>query len=497
MKNGTFVRTGATQLAAAVALALLASGCSLAPTYQRPVAAVAPAYPAGPAYNHSGRHGATPAALTGWREFLLDSRLQQLVELALQNNQDLRTAALNGEKVRAQYDLAHSALLPTVGLEAGYNKANQNTLAGGHTNPTRDADVGLQVAWAPDFFGRLRSLSEVAAQQYLASAHARQAAQLLLVSQVADQYLAMLADDEQLIVTRQTLATAQTSFKLIKLQFDTGTASELDMRLSETTLELAKANEAAQVRSRAQAENGLVLLLGQPMPFKLPPAVRLGDQPILTDIPAGLPSDLLVRRPDILEAEDVLRGENANIGAARAAFFPNITLTGLFGAGAPALGDLFGAGTKVWSLGPQLVAPLFDGGANRANLDVAKIQKDIGVAAYQKTVQTAFREVADGLAARGTYDTQLAALQKYTDAEQRRLDLATLRYNNGIDDYLQVLTAQTDLYNAQLQLIAARQNRLSNLVDLYRALGGGWLEHTGTAPRPADSVASSATQTAS
>jgi outer membrane protein, multidrug efflux system len=228
------------------------------------------------------------------------------------------------------------------------------------------------------------------------------------------------------------------------------------------------------------------VLVGQPLPPDLPPPVRLGEQPILADIPAGLPSDLLARRPDILEAEEILRSENANIGAARAAFFPQITLTGTFGTASSTLGGLFAPGSAAWSFVPSLVAPIFNAGTNRAQLDVAKLQKDIGIAQYEKAIQTAFREVADGLAARGTYDDQLASLQRYTDAQQRRLELANMRYKNGVDSYLNVLTAQTDFYNAQLALVSARLNRLTNLVDLYRSLGGGWIQHTGDEPRPAD-----------
>jgi len=390
------------------------------------------------------------------------------------------------EKVQAQYRIARANLMPQVNLGAGYTTEASRALSGSNAAIPKDAQLNLGVSWAPDFFGRLRSLSDVAQEQYLSSAYARQAAHILLVSQVADQYLTLLADDQQLLVTQQTLTTAQGAYKLIKLQFDTGTASELDVAQAQTTVELALSNQAAQVRARAQAENALTLLVGQPLPAGLPPTPGLSDAAIVADIPAGLPSDLLTRRPDILEAEATLRSENANIGAARAAFFPDITLTGLLGSAAPTLGGLFGAGTKVWEFAPSLLVPIFDGGANRANLDVAKLQKDIGVAQYEKAIEVAFREVADGLAARGTYDDQVASLTRYTAAEQRRLDLANLRYSNGVDDYLSVLTAQTDLYNAQLSLVTARLNRLNNLVDLYRALGGGWIEHNGDQPRPAD-----------
>jgi multidrug efflux system outer membrane protein len=248
------------------------------------------------------------------------------------------------------------------------------------------------------------------------------------------------------------------------------------------------ANHAAQVRLRAQAENALILLVGQPLPPDLPPPAGLGAQAILADVPPGLPSDLLVRRPDILQAEAVLRSENANIGAARAAFFPRITLTGTIGTASPTLAGLFAGGSGAWGFMPSLLAPIFNAGANQANLDMAMVQKDIGVAQYKKAIQSAFREVSDGLAARGTYDRQISALQRNADIQQRRLDLANRLYTNGVDSYLNVLTAQTDLYNAQLALVSARLNRLTSLVDLYRALGGGWLEHTGDPPRPIDAA---------
>lgn len=477
---------------ASALLMSLAAGCSLQPVYQRPAAPVSAAFPAGEAYKTASvgtGSAALPAADIGWRDFLADPRLQRLVELALQNNRDLRVAALNVEKVQAQYRIQHAALFPQVSAGASASATGKSTSSSATgANTSRNYSVGLSASWEIDFFGRLRSLSDAAAEQYLASAYARQAAEILLVSEIADQYLATLADDEQLAVTQSTLETAQAAYKIVKLQFDTGTASELDLRLSQTTVEQAQANYAAQVRLRAQAENALVLLVGQPLPPDLPPPVRLGAQPILTDIPAGLPSDLLQRRPDILQAEAVLRSENADIGAARAAFFPSISLTGTLGTASAALGGLFAAGSSAWSFVPSLVMPIFTAGANQANLDVATVQKDIGIAQYEKAVQTAFREVSDGLAARGTYDNQLAAQQRYTDTQQRRLELANMLYSSGTDSYLSVLTAQTDLYNAQLALVTTRLNRLTSLVDLYRSLGGGWIQHTGDAPREAASA---------
>jgi multidrug efflux system outer membrane protein len=486
--------------AVGAAIAVLVTGCALQPVYQRPAAPVT-AYPVGEAYKTLGGgpgRATLPAGDIGWRNFLVDARLQRLVELALQNNRDLRVAVLNMQKVQAQYRIQRAALFPQV--NAGASASSKSTPAdvspsGNSTSNStlsRSYSADLSASWEIDFFGRLRSLSDAALEQYLASAYGRQAAEILLVAQVADQYLTVLAYDEALAVTQKTLETAQASYKIVKLQFDTGTASELDLRLSQTTVEQALANHAAQVRLRAQAENALVLLVGQPLPQDLPPAVRLDAQPILADIPAGLPSDLLARRPDILQAEAMLRSENANIGAARAAFFPRIALTGSLGTASSTLAGLFAAGSGAWSFVPSLIAPIFNAGANQANLDVAVLQKDIGIAQYEKSIQTAFREVSDGLAARGTYDDQLAALLRYTDAQQRRLELANMLYANGIDSYLNVLTAQTDLYNAQQALVTGRLNRLTSLVDLYRALGGGWLEHTGDRPRPPDTTGNSA-----
>jgi multidrug efflux system outer membrane protein len=470
-----------------IATAALAACSTMAPTYERPAAPVAGEFPSGPAYKPAP-DGGSPAGDIGWRDFLADPRLQRLVEIALKNNRDLRVAMLNVAEVQAQYRVQRAALFPQVSGSVGASQSRSpaSQAQSGKSAVSPQYSVGLSASWEIDFFGRLGSLKDAAFQQYLASAHARQAAEILLVSQIADQYLTILASDEQLGVTRGTLQAAQASYKIVQLKFDAGTASELDLRLSQTIFEQAQANYAAQVRLRAQAENALVLLLGQPLPQDLPPPVQLGDQKILADIPAGLPSELLTRRPDILQAEAVLLSENANIGAARAAFFPRITLTGALGTASSTLGGLFGAGSSAWSFVPSLVLPIFDAGANQANLDIAKVQKDIGIAQYEKAIQTAFREVSDGLAARGTYDDQLAAMQRYTDAEQSRLQLAQMRYDNGVDGYLGVLTAQTDLYTAQQALVMARLNRLTSLVDLYRSLGGGWIQHTGDAPRPAD-----------
>src|SRR5882672_4243822 len=305
-----------------VLMGAVAAGCSLQPIYERPAAPVAGAFPSGAAYKsaQSGQAGAAlPAADTGWRDFLTDPRLQRLVEIALANNRDLRVAMLNVAEVQAQYRIQRAALAPQVsGFADGSHSRTPGSLSkSGTPLVTHAYETGVSAAWEVDLFGRLRSLSDAALEQYFATAYARQAAEILLVSQVADQYLTTLAFDEQLAVTRQTLATAQASYTIVKLQFDTGTAPELTLQQALSVVEQANANYAAQVRARAQAENGLVLLIGEPLPADLPPALPMGEQKILADIPAGLPSDLLTRRPDILQAEALLRSENADIGAAR------------------------------------------------------------------------------------------------------------------------------------------------------------------------------------
>ncbi|MGF6922378.1 efflux transporter outer membrane subunit [Paraburkholderia sp. 40] len=479
----------------AVAVALLATGCTLAPHYQRPAAPVTATFPTGGVYDQQpGAQGARSAnsqaaADIGWRDFFVDPRLQQLIGIALKNNRDLRVSVLNMQASAAQYRIVRAGLFPT--LDAAASQSRQRTprdLLASPNGPTitNTYSVGLNASWEIDFFGRVQSLKDQALATYLGTAQARKSAEIALVSQVANQYMTVLELDDLLKVTQNTLKTAQESYRITRLQFDNGTGSELDLRQAQTVVETASADLQTQTRLRAQADNALVLLIGEPLPADLPGGLPLNDQSLLTDIPAGLPSDLLTRRPDIIEAEENLLAANANIGAARAAFFPKVTLTGSAGTLSPTLGGLFKPGSAAWSFAPSITLPIFEGGQNMANLDLANIEKNVQIATYEKAIQTAFREVADGLAARGTYDEQIAALEREVAAEQRRLDLSTLRYTNGIDSYLSVLTAQTSLYVAQQALVTARMERLQNLVTLYQALGGGWIEHNGDQPRPAD-----------
>jgi multidrug efflux system outer membrane protein len=484
------LRRGVVAVAAA---ALLVSACSLQPVYRQPDAPVPGSFPSGPAYapaSGGSASGTLPAPDIGWRDFFTDPRLQRLLEIALANNRDLRVAVLNVAQVQAQYRIQRAALFPQVGAfadgSASRSRSTPSGSAGGSGSVTHGYSAGVSAAWELDFFGKVQSLNDQALQQYFASAQARKAFEILLVSQVADQYLSMLAYDELLAVTQRTLDAAQQSLDLTSLQFRTGVGTELAVQQAQTVVEQARANHAAQVRGRAQAENGLVLLLGQSLPADLPPAMPLGGQQLVADIPAGLPSDLLTRRPDVMQAEAMLRAANANIGAARAAFFPSISLTGNLGTASAALGGLFGAGSLAWSFLPSLTVPIFQAGRLQASLDVATLEKDIDIARYEKAIQTAFSEVANGLAARGTYGEELASLERLTAADQRSLDLSQLMFRNGVTSYLAVLTAQNSLYGAQVSMVQTRLARLTNLVDLYRQLGGGWIQHTGDAPRPAD-----------
>ncbi|KVZ81767.1 multidrug transporter, partial [Burkholderia ubonensis] len=351
------------RVAAAAAVALFAAGCTMAPHYTRPDAPVAQAFPSGGVYATqpaaaAGARSANGQAATdiGWREFFVDPRLQRLIEIALTNNRDLRVAVLNIAAARAQYQITRADLFPkldAVGTGDRQRLPNALTAVPGR-NITTTYNVGLQASWELDLFGRLQSLKDQALAKYLATAQARKASEIALVAQVADQYLTVLSTDDLLKVTENTLKSAQASYDLTKLRFDNGTGSELDLRQAQTIVETALANQQAQARARAQAVNALVLLIGQPLPDDLPPGLPLDTQNFLTDIPAGLSSDLLTRRPDIMEAEQNLLAANANIGAARAAFFPRISLTGAFGTASPTLGGLFKAGTAAWSFAPQI-----------------------------------------------------------------------------------------------------------------------------------------------
>ncbi len=456
----------------ALAAALMLGGCmSFIPTYDRPAAPVAPAYapeliPAG------STASATAAADIEWQRFFADPRLKRLIELSLQNNRDLRVAILNIEQARASYQIRRADELPSVG--AGLTAQRGAGSNGGLVNTWA---AGFQVTgYELDFFGRVRSLSQAALAQYLATEEARKTAQIALVSGVATSYIGLLADDELLRVTRAALKTREDSFRLTKLRFDNGASSEVDLRQAEQLLETAKVALAQTQRQKALDENALTLLVGQPLPADLPAPLPLGAQQGVTDLPAGLPSDLLTRRPDVLAAEQQLRAANANIGAARAAFFPRISLTASAGTASSELSGLFKSGTWALTGSASLLQPIFDAGRNQANLDVAKVNKDIAIAQYEKAIQTAFREVSDSLAGRATLGEQLRAQAAVASAAQVSFKLADLRYRNGASSYFDVLDAQRTLFSAQQATVQTQALQVQNLVTLYKVLGGGWTE---------------------
>jgi multidrug efflux system outer membrane protein len=455
----------------ALILALLLGGCaSMAPPYERPAAPVATSFPdAVQAAAAPGAAGTQPAADIDWPQFFTDPRLNRLIALSLQNNRDLRTAVLNIERVRAQYQVQRSEQFPTLLLGAtGLYQPN----ADGQGNRSYYT-AGLNITgYELDLFGRVRSLTDAALQQYFASEEARKAAQISLVAAVANTYLTLLADDAQLAVARQTLASREQGLRLLKLKFDNGALSEYDLAQAVTLVEGARAAVALLQRQQMQNQNALVLLVGQPLPPDLPPPGTLDSQGLMAALPAGLPSALLERRPDVRQAERQLQAANANIGAAKAAFFPRITLTGSIGLASDDLGGLFD--NRAWQFAPRITLPIFDAGANQANLELSQANRDIAVAQYERSIQVAFREVADALAGRATYGDQLRAQQAQTAAEQKRSDLAELRFRNGVSSFLDVLDAQRALFQTQQATIVVQAAQQQNLVTLYKVLGGGW-----------------------
>jgi outer membrane protein, multidrug efflux system len=461
------IRVAKTAVLVNCAAALLITGCSLIPAYQRPEAPVATQFPdSGAAHAASTADKLTAAA--SWRQFVLDQQLQTLIELALANNRDLRVAVLNVELSQAQYRNTRSASFPALNATGTYSAQGNSQL----TTHQSSASLGMS-AYTLDLFGRIRSLNAQAFEQYLATEAGRQSAHIALIAGVATQYLALQQAQEQIVLTRQTLAAVEDTFKLNQLRYNAGETNELDLRASEGQAFNARNAVLTYERQRAQATHALDLLVGAPTEH-LTSAESMLPVDVFAELAPGVPSDLLQRRPDIVQAEHTLRAANANIGAARAAFFPSISLTGLVGSSSNQLSGLFSGGNGNWSFVPQINMPIFSGGAHRAALDAATTTARIDVAQYEKAIQTAFREVADAVIAIDSYQQQAVVETGAITAQQRRLTLATLRYRQGEDSFLNVLTAQQDLYNAQQGLLTARFGRLDSQVALYQALGGGW-----------------------
>ena len=449
--------------AAAAALACSLAACStMAPRYERPAAPVAATFPAVGASTPAGADGVAPAARP-WQAYFQDARLAQLIAAALANNRDLRVAVLDIEVARAQVGLSRAGEFPTINLQG--TRTRETGLQTVNT-------VGLAVAgYELDLWGRVRSLTDAALAQLSATEEARKAAQISLVASVANAYYAMAGDQALLDVARQTLDTRAETLKLVQLRFDNGVASSIDLQTNKSLVESARVAFVAAQRQRALDQNALELLVGGPLPANLPAAPAWDDM-ALPDVPAGLPSDVLLNRPDVRQAEQQLIAANADIGAARAAFFPSITLTGSYGTASKTLDGLFDH--AAWSFIPQVTLPIFDAGRTRNNLRVSEAQRDIATAQYEKAVQSAFRDVADALAGRATLVEQLAAQQAQTEAETARFKLSNLRFTNGVASSLDQLDAQRSLFASQQALVQVKLALLQNRIAVYRALGGGW-----------------------
>jgi multidrug efflux system outer membrane protein len=445
------------------------------PEYTRPEAPIPAGWPSGPAYKETpAKEGAPVAADLQWREFFTDERLQEIIETALQNNRDLRVAALNLERARALYRIQRAELVPTVNAAGTASKERVPGILSGTGQPATvelyNVNLGIS-AWEIDLFGRIRSLEKRALEEYLATEQARRSVQILLISEVANAYLTLAADRENLQLARSTLETQQAAYNVIRRRYEVGLVAEFDLRQVQTRVDAARVDVARYTGLAAQDENALNLLVASPVPADLLPEALSAVRP-LPDVSPGTSSEVLLRRPDILQAEDLLKAANANIGAARAAFFPRITLTTSIGTTSDQLSGLFKSDSDTWIFAPRIVMPIFDLRTWSA-LTVTQVDREIAVAQYEGAIQGAFRDVADALARRGTVGDQMEAQQSLVEATMETYRLSNARYAKGIDIYLNVLDAQRSLYSAQQGLIAIRLAKLVNQVQLYAVLGGG------------------------
>ena len=447
-----------------VAVLALLGGCiNLAPEYERPQAPVAEQW----------LPGATPkgqvAADIQWQQFFTDSRLSQLQTLALANNRDLRVASLNIEKAQAQYRIQRAASFP--GIDASVSGSSSR--ANSSTSHSYSAELGLS-SYEVDVFGRVKNLQDEALQSYLALTETRRSTQISLVAEVGTAWLTLAADNERLKLAQETLASQQSTYELTQRSHGLGGSSGLAVSEAQTTVESARVDVAEYASQVLQDQNALRLLVGSDIPANLLPGDSLESAAMLVQVPAELPSTLLQRRPDVLAAEHTLMSANIDIGAARAAFFPSITLTAGAGSASTSLSSLFKAGSGAWSFAPSISLPIFDAGSNRATLDSAKVEREIQVQTYQLALQTAFKEVADALAVRSTLDQRLTAQQALTEASRKSYELSDALYRGGSQSFLEALVSQRSLYSAEQDLITLRLAEQSNRVTLYKVLGGGW-----------------------
>ena len=455
--------------------AFFLGGCSLAPKYQQPQAPIPEKWPQGEAYKASqGISGLPTARELNWQEFFGDQKLKKIIETALDNNRDLRIAALNVEKARALYGIQRAELFPALDASGAWSKQRRSNdlINPGESRTVEQYSVDLGIAsWEIDFFGRLRSLKDQALEEYMATEQARRSAQILLISEVARAYLTLAADKERLNLSRFTLESQQASYNLIGENYNTGLSTRIDLRRAQTQVDVARRDVHYYTQLAAQDQNALNLLAGTPVPETMLP-VDLSSVTPVKEISPGLSSEALLNRPDIVAAEHRLKGAYAYIGAARAAFFPRISLTTSLGTASDELSGLFGSGSDSWNFAPRAVMPIFDARIWAA-LRVSKADQKIILTEYEKAIQTAFRETADALAIQGTIDQQVSAQQSIVEATTETYSLSNERYTIGIDGYLSVLDAHRSLYSEQQALILLQLAKMANQVNLYTVLGGG------------------------
>ena len=462
--------------AAAVSLAL--SACAMIPKYEQPAVAVPDAF------QHDTAQSGIVAASLGWQDYFADPRLHRLIEIALERNTDLRGAALNAEAVRAQYMISRAALLPGINASGtGQRGRVAADLSGTGSSYVSSAyNVGLGVtSYELDLFGKVRSTNQAALQSYFASVASRDATHLSLISSVAKAYFNERYAEERMALAQRVLQTREQTYKLTQLRHRAGVISAVDLRQQEALIEAAKADYASAVQGREQARNAMAVLLNQPLPADLPAGLPLSRQFAIKQLPAGLSSEVLLNRPDIRAAEFALKRANANIGAARAAFFPSISLTGMIGTGSTELSGLFKGGNSTWTFAPSINLPIFNWGSNVANLDYAKIMQQAEIVNYEAAVQSAFRDVSDALVAREQLDKTYAANAQQSKAYADALRLINLRYRHGVSSALDLLDAERSSYAADTTQLATQLTLLENMADLYKALGGGLKQHTETA----------------
>lgn len=458
-----------------LAATLLLAGCNLAPKHVQPALPTAPVYPVLGEINRDTipvPDGTTPAPTIGYRDFFPDPRLHVLIELGFERNRDLMAATARIAEARALYRVQTADRVPTINASAGASRSRQQFIAQPFELDLYNVSVGV-TAFELDFWGRVANLSAAARANYLSTVEAQRAFRLSLIRQIAGNYYLARAADEQVAIAENTVETRREGLRIAQLRLDAGVTSALDFRQAESLLTQAETELANLKLVRAQARNQIYLLIGGPAPDDLPEPLPLGALRPRAELAAGLPSQLLLNRPDVLAAEQQLRAARANIGAARAAFFPNISLTGSFGYQSTELGSLFEGPSRIWSFGPSLSVPLFDWGRRKGNVDLALARQDIAVATYERTVQQAFREVSDALAGRAYFAEEVAAQERATNAQRQIARLAQIRYREGVANYLEVLDAERNLFTAEQTLVSLRRQELDNLAALYAALGGG------------------------